>query len=139
LDQLKHLTHLRCTPPTDRYQGLEGAIRHILDHCPPSLQVFIVWIHPAVESSSGRPAIVDEIRATQRGDLDIRVVLATGKGINPTVMVNHSEEDSFINYPWIRRPTWDQMVEWTGIEYEKSFWKRAEEMIEGRRRRQREK
>jgi hypothetical protein len=134
LDQLKYLTHLRCTPPIARYQSLEKAIRYILDHCLPSLQVLIAWTDALGERGRGRGAAgAGEIKAIQRGDLDIRVILAFTERDNGCE--GGLKEDSFVGYPVISCSDEHHIREWKGVEYNKSLWKRAEEIIEGRRRR----
>jgi hypothetical protein len=121
LRNLKHLTHLRAPAPlVGPGQSLQERIEKILELCPSSLQVLIVWI-AHLSRGGGVPA--NELEAFKMGDIDSRVVLA------------HTEDNTFgedstgyaLFYPYE-----DRVRDWSGVELD-GLWRRAEELIERRR------
>jgi hypothetical protein len=134
LTQLKHLTHFLVSAPICMDQTLEQGIREILVHCPPSLQVFISWIENFGPYGS---AETNQIEAIQRGDLDIRVVLVFMEDEDSSSSDDEGgpNKDSSSDSRAIICSVQDREQDWNGAEVEKTIWRRAEEVIEGRRRR----
>lgn len=70
----------------------------------------------------------DEISAIQRGEFDTRLVVAFKQTNHP---VFRYKPDNIVSLLYSSN---DAMMEWSGLEEEKTLWTKAEKMVEERRR-----
>lgn len=121
LAQLTKLTHLSLDV---RYfvQSAAKLARDVLDLCQPSVCILILWLQ--LEHFHEDHRCFGEVKAIFAGEIDIRVVLACmGGGFYRTE-----------KYASIHRGCDDMLRDW-GVDSTTGFWKKAEAIVEGRRRR----